>query len=281
MFGCEPGDSIITMHKQNNYKQNLAEKRMAKRGQTALFIIIALIIVVVIILVFLFRPQINSIIRGEVAPSSFISSCVDSELRNGVELLSKQGGYSDPEGYRLYNGEKVKYLCYTSQYYLPCYVQQPFIKRHVELELKEMIQQKTDECVQQLKSEYEKRGYSVTGVSEAEVDVQIIPKKIMVIVNAPMTVSKETTQTFDKFQIEVPSQLYNLLAIATSITSYEAVYGNTETLIFIRYYPNLGIDKTKLEDGTTIYTVSDAVTKEKFTFASRSLAWPAGYGLTT
>lgn len=269
------------IHKQNNYKQNLAENGMAKRGQTALFIIVAIIIVVGIILIFLFRQEISVILGGEVAPSDFISSCVNSELRNGVELLSKQGGYSEPEGYRLYMGEKVKYLCYTSQYYLPCYVQQPFIKRHVEQELTTMIQQKTNECVGQLKSEYEKRGYSVTGVSEANVDVQIIPKKIMITVNAPMTVSKETTQTFDKFEVEMPSQLYNLLAIATSITSYEATYGNTETLIFIKYYPNLGIDKTKLEDGTTIYSVSDAVTKEKFTFASRSLAWPAGYGLTT
>jgi hypothetical protein len=47
----------------------------------------------------------------------------------------------------------------------------------------------------------------------------------------------------------------------------------------MQYYPDLKIEKTKLSDGTTIYILSNVVSKDRFTFASRSLAWPPGYGL--
>ena len=127
--------------------------------------------------------------------------------------------------------------------------------------------------------EYEGRGYSVSAVSNAEVNVTIEPNIMGVNVKAPVTVSKESTQTYEEFNVVKESKMYDLLMLATSVIDYEATYGDSETLEFINYYPNLDFGKTTLGDGTTVYTLGDATTGESFTFASRSLAWPGGYGL--
>ena len=48
-------------------------------------------------------------------------------------------------------------------------------------------------------------------------------------------------------------------------------------LIQLIFYPDLVIDKIKRDDGTTVYIIENADLKTKFQFASRSMAWPAGY----
>lgn len=265
---------------QKDYKENFVRRTMFKRGQTTIFVIIAIVIVFGGILVYLLVPGAKNVLGGEVSPNAFIRDCVEDEIKSGVDLLARQGGYATPEGFILNDGNKVKYLCYNAQYYLPCKVQQPLIKRHFERELEEMVEAKSDTCVQELRADYEARGFSVTGVEASSVDVEIIPGSIRVLVNAPMTVSKdEQTQSFRSFDVSLSSKMYDLLYISTSIVDFESTYGDTETTLYYAYYPNLVIEKEKLTDGTTIYGVEDVTTGEKFVFASRSLAWPGGYGL--
>ena len=60
---------------------------------------------------------------------------------------------------------------------------------------------------------------------------------------------------------------------------FESVLGDSETTLYIQYYPDLKIEKIKRADEGTIYKLSNVVTGDEFTFASRSLNWPAGYGL--
>ena len=45
------------------------------------------------------------------------------------------------------------------------------------------------------------------------------------------------------------------------------------------FYPEFIIDKLKQGDGTTVYIITDKETETKFQFASRSFAWPPGYGM--
>ena len=91
--------------------------------------------------------------------------------------------------------------------------------------------------------------------------------------------SAETTRTFDKFDASIDSKIYDLLSIATSIIDYESTLGDSETTTYLSYYPDLRIDKIKLEDGVKIYKLTNVVTNEMFQFATRSLVWPPGYGL--
>ncbi len=253
---------------------------MEKRGQVAIFVIIAIVIVVAGILVYMFLPQARNLISGEVTPTEFIQRCVEDEVQRGVEILSKQGGYLEPEGYIMYQDNKVKYLCYTAQYYLPCKVQQPLIKRHFERELEGMIAAKTAECLSEMKRNYESRGFEVDGGDESSVGVDIIPGVMNILVSAPMTISRGgDVQRFNSFNVNYPSRLYEILAISHSIIDFEATLGDTSTDLYYAYYPNLVIYKNKLGDGTTIYKVRDVTTREEFNFASRSLAWPGGLGL--
>ena len=265
-----------------NYKQNFLRGNMnyfGKRGQVAIFVIIAIVIVVIIaLLVFSFRKNIGGIFEGTFSPHAYLSDCIEPEVRPAVQLLAEQGSYQNPEGFTTLDGKKIKYLCYTSDYYKTCTVQQPMTKQNFEKELNLMLKGKANQCVKNLISEYEKRGYEVSsGGSNSE--VSLIPGKILITFNTPLTVKKTTTQTFNNFEVEMNSEMYNLLFIAQSIIDYEAKLGDSATELYLQYYPNLKIKKILLSDGTTIYKLSDFNTQEEFSFASRSLAWPAGYGL--
>ncbi len=251
---------------------------MSKRGQLSIFVIGAILIVAVILVIYLY-PKINLSISSAFTPQSFLKDCIGPELKKGIDILAKQGGYLNPEGYLEYKGDKIKYLCYTAENYKTCLVQQPLLKEHFEKELKDYLSPTIESCFNGLQKEYQSRGFSVSG-GKAEGSVSITPKKISVNINAPLTVTKDTTQRFDKFTVDVDSQMYSLLMTAVSIIEFESALGNSETTLYIRYYPDLSINKVKLSDGSTVYTLSNVVTGESFTFASRSLPWPAGYGIT-
>ncbi len=262
---------------RKDYKQICSFLNMNKRGQIAIFVIIAVAIVLVIVAGF-FLTRVDVSTSGELNPNSFLRECIEPKVLEGLEILSRQGGSLQPENYLMYEGDRLEYLCYTSTDYDLCVVQQPLLVRHVENELKNFVGPTANDCVRSLKEAYEDRGFEVSS-SNGEINVSIISGKINVEFLSPMTVTKEQTQTFSKFGIAVNSEFYDLLITATSIIQYESSVGNSETLLYIQYYPDLKIEKIK-RDGDTVYKLSNVVTGDKFNFASRSLVFPAGYGLS-
>ncbi len=266
---------------RNNYKQNFTWSGMSKRGQTTIFVIVAIVIVAGIALIYLFYPRLETIFFGIEDPSDFLRNCVKEDVLDKVEMLSEQGGYSKPEGFIEFEGRPIKYLCYNAQYYLPCVVQQPLIKSKFEKELTSMIRDKADSCIRELKESYEQRGYRVSEGAKSGVEVNIVPRQIVVDFMTPLQITKDTTQKFDGFDVSLSSELYSLLMVAISILDYEATYGDSETTLYMRYYPNLRVEKLKLGDGSKIFTITDVTTQERFRFATRSLAWPGGYGFET
>jgi hypothetical protein len=129
-----------------------------------------------------------------------------------------------------------------------------------------------------LKEEYENQGYNVR-LGEMSSDVEIVSGIIKVNFDTDMTISKDTTRNFNGFDIDIRSEMYDLLLTAQSVIDFEATYGDSETTVYLKYYPNLRMEKIKLDDSTTIYKLGNVVTEEEFVFASRSLAWPPGYGI--
>lgn len=264
---------------RNNYKESLfnfsMERGFNKKGQIAIFVIIALVIVTVI-LFFLLYPKIKSATAGATSPEEFLRQCIEPTVKPVVETLSKQGGYMNPEGFVLYNDTKIKYLCYSSEYYKTCMVQQPNIIGEFEKELYGQIEPKIKECYQNLINDYESKGYSVSSVNP-KTSLQIVPGSIRVSINSPITVTKEASQTFKGFDVNIQSEMYNLLMTATTVIDFESTYGNSETTMFLQYYPDLKMEKIKLSDGTAIYKLTNVVSGESFVFASRSVVWPPGY----
>lgn len=247
---------------------------MEKRGQVTLFVIIAVVIIGVIVLIFL-APRIQ-VLFTDVEPNSYLKDCIEEDSLEIMEGLAMQGGYSNPESFVNYQDEKFSYLCYTSEFYKTCAVQQPLIKRNFEMELKNRIEPRARDCVSNLKETYESKGYDVQA-DVGELNVSFVPGSLVLEFLSPMTITKESTQTFRKFSTAIDTGMYDLLLTAASIVEFESTLGDTETLTYIQYYPDLKIEKIK-RDGDTLYILSNVVTKDKFQFATRSLVWPQGYG---
>jgi hypothetical protein len=262
--------------RRNNYKESYAFVDMkGKRGQVALFVIIALVIVGIILVLLLYPRGPGPTPQQTVSPASYLKQCLGPEVKPVLERLARQGGYDQPEGALEIDGEKVKYLCYTAEYYKTCVVQEPMIKEHIERELQTILGPKLSGCSKGLKSEYEKRGYSVA-LSDVASQVSIEPGQIVIAFKGPMTITKDSTQTFEGFSISIESEMYDLLMLASSIIDFETTYGDSETTVYLAYYPDLKMKKLKLSDGSKLYTLQNVMTNESFRFASRSLSWPPG-----
>ncbi|MBI2631934.1 hypothetical protein HYW75_02945 [Candidatus Pacearchaeota archaeon] len=248
-----------------------------KKGQIAIFVIIALIIVIALVVILL-RPRLPLLQQSSLSPETYLKTCIEPSLKENLAILGNQGGYKNPEGFLEYKGEKIKYLCYTTENYKTCVVQQPAIKEQFEKDFSSLIKGRTEICVGELKKEYEKRGYDVN-LGKTDSSVSINPGNIQFLVVAPITIKKESTQRFEKFELGFDSQFYDLLLIASSIIEFESSLGDSETTLYMQYYPDLKIEKTKLSDGSKVYKLTNVVSNDSFRFASKSLSWPPGYGV--
>jgi hypothetical protein len=247
-----------------------------KSAQVTIFIIIAIVIVALGILLFLFYPRITGFFQ-EIDPEQFIQTCMSSEIQKNLDLISRQGGVTEPSNYILYQNDKVEYLCYTNEYYKLCVMQEPLLQSSVQNGLARALTPRSKECFSQLKQNLEQRGYSVQ-MREGDVLVEFLPERIRIDMNTAVTLSKESTSTIQGFQITKRSGHYDLFAIATSILNWEARYGDAESTIYMAYYPNIKVEKFLLSEGSTVYTITHRDTGDRFRFASRSLVLPPGYG---
>lgn len=249
---------------------------MKKRGQITIFIILAIVIVVLGVLIFLFFPKIQTGLGISTNnPQIFIQNCMEEEIENTVSVLSSQGGSFDPRNYFLYQDEKIEYLCYTGEYYIPCVMQQPMLKQHIENEIKNEINSKKKECFDSLRENFESLGYTVA-LKEGGTKVELLPNRIVVAFENDLTLTKEDSERYDKLSVIVNNNLYELVSITNSILNMEARYGDSETTVYMNYYHDLKVEKKKQTDGTTIYILTDRNKGDKFQFASRSIAWPPG-----
>jgi hypothetical protein len=252
-------------------------RRGCKKAQVTIFIIIAIVIIGLGILVYSFYPQIRSTFISEVKnPQAFIQDCLEDEIGEVIDDLSLHGGQLNPESFYLYQGNKIRYLCYTDGYYETCIVQEPMLKESIEEEIKNAINVKASQCFDDLKKAYQGQGYQVT-LSEGDMGVELLPKRVVATFDNIFTLRKDTTETYDKFDIVINNNIYELVSISLSIINYEAAIGNVDITSYMDYYPDLKAEKITQSDGTKIYILTDRNTNKKFQFASRSLAWPPGY----
>jgi len=255
-------------------------KRSDKSGQVTIFIIIAVVIVVVGLLAFFVYPRIQTETGFDSEnPSVFIQNCMEKEIENNVETISLQGGSLEPEFYYMYDNSKIEYLCYTNKDYLTCVVQQPMLKQHIESEIKNSIVNSEKLCFEKLMQNYIEQGENPQ-IIDGMTYVKLLPNKIEVTFDKILTLAKEGSQRYENFKVVVDNNLYELVGIVNSIVEWETVYGDADTSSYMTYYPNLKVEKKKQDDGTTVYILTERDSENKFQFASRSMAWPSGYGVT-
>src|SRR3989344_222867 len=280
--------SFMNSGKTVNFLKNKSDKNQRflncdffpenSNGQLTIFIIVAIIVVSLIAMIyFLFPGVLVNLGIASGNPGNFMQTCIEQQLKNTVEEISVQGGSLEPENFILYKDDKIEYLCFNENDYLPCVMQQPLLKQHIENEIKRGIKNQEDVCFEKLKENFQKIGYDVS-LKRGETIVELLPEKISVTFENDLTLTKENSERIEKINVVLNNNLYELTSIADSILNWEARYGDAETTIYMSYYKDLKVEKLKQSEGGTIYILTNRNTGEKFQFASRSVAFPAGFG---
>lgn len=261
------------MIKKNMITDEKKRMNKGKKAQVTLFIIIALVIVSALLVFLLYvQPRYFSSSSGKLE----LESCIEQVVSSKIVELGEQGGFAKPEFYFMYLGEEIPYLCYTNLYYQTCTIQKPFLKQHFQKNLLDEVEDDILECYDNSIAELRGQGYEVLE-GDKNISIGLEPDKVIIDLQAPVTLNRESSRRFTNFRTNINSGIYNMLIISTTLLQYESTLGDSDVDSLMFYYPDYSIQKLKQGDGTTIYIVKDIKNQNKFQFASKSLVWPAGY----
>jgi hypothetical protein len=252
--------------------------KRGKKGQVTIFIILAIVIVALAVLIYVFFPQIKTTIGISTEnPEVYLQTCIEDKLETTIEKISLQGGSVSPTNYIAYQNSNIEYLCYINEYYEPCVMQQPFLQTHIESEIRTEIVQDVRNCFDSMRQDFEEKGYGFN-LRTGTINVELLPERVIVNVGHILTLTKDSSDTYETFRIVSYNNLYELVSITNSILNWETNFGSAETTTYMDYYPHLKVEKKNQQDGSTIYIITDRNKGDFFQFASRSYAWPPGYG---
>ncbi len=252
-----------------------------KRGQLTIFIIIAILVVALAVLAYFLFPDLRSSISSQQqSPTEYMNTCMREKIVKTTKTIYSQGGSfeTNSENSYFYQGDYIKYLCYTNEYWKPCKNQEPFLTEHVESEIENEIKASVNSCFESMSASYRKKGYDVElKNSDAEADVKIFPDRIAVNFENELTLTKGESQKYDSFYVILNSNIYELLEITRNIVVWEINAGDSFTEAYMSYDPYIKVEKKRKSDETKVYIVTDRRTEESFRFTIRSWALPPGY----
>ena len=249
------------------------DRKVNKKGQLTIFIILGLLILMALILLFT-RPDIKTFFVPKTT-IEHIEDCAKIPIKEGIQTLNKQGGVINPQNYYLYQGDKIEYVCYTDENFKNCVMQKPILKNTIEDELKTYSQQKIIGCINSIKENLEKSGYEVS-MKTPNISIELVPDNVLINMDIDLKISKENTESYNNIRTGIKSKIYNFVMIASSIMTWETRFGDSETLNYMLLYPSIKVEKKKQGEGSKIYIITDRDTEEKFMFAVRSGVIPPG-----
>lgn len=249
---------------------------MKNRSQVTIFIILGIIIAAGVIAALYFMGKISIQGGEEMRPEKFIEKCIKESIEPSLEAVMPGGGRVQPSFFVRYQDDPYNYLCYNKNFYEHCVNFYPQLKEIVEEEIVRDSEQRIKDCFSQLKQNMEKRGFTVEeGVMNW--NLEIVPKKVIVRVEKKMDFNQEEgSQSFNKFDFEILSPVYDLIMLARDIVNQEAQYCNFEYNGRMLLYPATKIKRIDY-DGNNIYILTDQLTNKQFKFAVRSCVFPAGF----
>jgi len=247
-----------------------------KKSQVTIWVIVAVLLVSIILLFFLLRGKhgIEIFQPTPQNPQQFIEKCA-----RDIAIMLPQGGYISPTNYKLYENNKVGYLCYTNKYYYSCINQQPMYIKFLEKEIKSYIEPKIKDCFFTLKKEYQDKKYLVNdGI--LDFDVELAPKEVRIEIDKKFEISRnEESKRYENFRARLNSPLYDLAVVAQEIASQEAKFCYFDYLDYSVKYPEFSIEKNQVgraESVADIYVIRDKTTEKELLIAIRSCAMPGG-----
>jgi hypothetical protein len=250
---------------------------MDKKGQIAIFVILAMVLVVSIVLFFSIKrgvPEYEKV--EEFNPETFIDKCIRKEVRETIDIILPQGGFVSPSDYKNYNDIKVPYLCKNINHYFPCIVQHPLYMSQVEKEIENNIQEPMENCFALFEQKLKEKNYGYSG-GNINIDVTLKPGSVETVIYRDFSFSKGAVhKTFDSLETSVKSPLYDLIFVANEITSQESKNCYFSNDGFMVFYSEFDIKKYVMSDSTKIYTIKDKATEAETNIAIRGCAIPAG-----
>ena len=254
------------------------DKRIDKKGQLTVWVIVALVIVAVIILFFLLqrnfiKPGIETVKED---PRSFISQCVKKNANEAVDIMLHHGGFIMPLHSKLYSNINISYLCYNSGNYNPCINEHPMLLNEMKEEITKYIGPRVEQCFEDYRNEMGKRNIRVS-FNAMNLNIELGKGRIYVDIKRDINVEDKGEQKrFNEFNIELISPLYDLAKIAIEITSQETKYCYFEYVGYMILYPRFKISKFQMSDSTKIYTIKDKNSDKEMNIAIRSCAISPG-----
>lgn len=247
---------------------------LGKRGQVTIFIIIAILIVGIILFYYFYLgPNWSSLTSKQPA----LDRCIQKELNTQINKLSLTAGVVNPTFTSMYLDENYTFVCYTNEYYKPCAVQYPFLKDSFEKALTASMKPIIQNCYDNAINDLNSRGEEVIA-GTIKTTLSINPDGVRMIIDAPTVTKTDGASAISKpIEINIYSNIYTIIMIANSILQFESSYGDSDVSSFMFYYPDLTVQKIRRDDNVKLYIITDK--KDiKYRFASRSYAWPPGYG---
>ena len=155
----------------------------SKKGQMTIFIIIGVLIVSALALFFVFRSDIipGIGIGAEQSPNVFLASCLDDDIREGLDLISLQGGSMENQLNISFKFEDerfpidISYLCYSRNEYELCVNQEPMLFSQFKEKMYYYLEDSVRSCFNDLILSLEKRGYVVDAIYR---DFEVLRPKI-------------------------------------------------------------------------------------------------------
>jgi len=260
------------------------KQNIGNRGQTTLFIIIAIMLIAGIILFFIFLRKPNNKESDRTFeftnPNSYIQKCVKDSVQEAVGIMLPQGGYLTTKDKIsiMYDNINRSYLCYTLNNYRPCVNQDPMYLTSLKNEILTYIKPKINNCFDKLKQNLENENYEIN-MGEMAVDVELFPGEIRVNLNRDFLMKKgKEAKKFENFDTKVSSRLYDLGIVAQEIASQEAEFCNFETQGYMMFYPDFDINKKIQGRDIQIYLIKHKKTNEELVFAIKSCSSAVGFG---
>jgi len=260
----------------------MADKINNKRGQVTVFIIIGIVLLAGIALYFLIaqRTSIGIETPSISDPESYIEKCARDAASEAIEVMLPQGGWIYPPHYRLFEDNKVQYLCYTNLFYKSCTFQEPMYISHLENEITENITGKVDRCFNELKSGLTNEGYEID-MGSMNIKTELGTGYARVNINRKFVMTRNgETRKIEGFKAIFNSPLYKLAIVGQEIANQEAKFCYFEYVGFMLLYSDFNIVKKNVGDGlnaSKIYTIEDRYTNKKLNIAVRSCAVPPAF----
>ncbi len=268
----------FSLNTSKDYRKFISDKK----SQVTIFVIIGILLVATIIGLILWRGEmiVDITDRDMPQPHSRIRSCTEESVYEAVDIMLPQGGYVEPSNYRLYENDKVEYLCYTQNYYEPCVNQEALYFNHLESEIHDYVKDDVEDCFDSLIEEYKDQNYDIDE-EDLDLEIELRPGQILVDVDKIVEMTKgDTSARYSEDSYAINSPLYDLAAVAQEIVSQEANDCGFDYMSHSILYHSYQVRKDQVGGGETsssIYKIKDTTTGKTLNVAIKSCIMPGGF----